>query len=134
MGARLRKAAHIVVGELEAARQRPPVPRLKSRLVRDHVVSGRPASGKDRISGRSRNRRAEGERAAPANGGDPQSDFFAGEIVQGADFVVWAPLAPVSRRVSQQLGQEFPVCRTHWATSGLREGSGASGGSLAPVM
>ena len=45
--ARLRKAAHIVVCELQPAWQRPPVTRFKSRLVRDHVVAGRPSPGKD---------------------------------------------------------------------------------------
>ena len=70
VGAGLSEAAHVVVSEFEPSRQRPPVARLESRLVRDHVVPGRPASGKDRISGRRRNRHPEGERTAALDSGD----------------------------------------------------------------
>ena len=101
VGARLGKAAYIIVGELKPAPKRPPVSRIESRLVRDHVVAGRPPSRKDRVACRSRDRRTQGERAMAVNGGDSQLDFFAGQIVQGSDFIVRAPPPPISRRISQ---------------------------------
>jgi hypothetical protein len=101
MRAGLREAGDVVIGEFQSARQRAPMARAETRLVRYDKMARRPTSGKYGIASGVGHRGPQGEDAPVADRRQTGSHLVGGQIIESADLVVGSPMPPLGRRAFQ---------------------------------
>src|SRR5260370_2367150 len=134
MRAALDKARDVIIGEFQTARQRAPMTGAEPRFISHDEMARGPATGENGIAARCRKRRSKSEDASVPHSRKTRLYLLGREIVQRADFVVRAPVAPFGWRTLQQTLQRADVGTAHASALSVSDGVVGLRSPLAPVM